>query len=178
LQGAQVNKTRKAASVVVIAVFLATGASSAFGDELFVYLVEDNLPRERVTWWTDLNQLNLVEPPLITIGDIVSYDWSMHKMVVTPECGTRLSEKFAQRTRHAMISRPFVVAVDSSRIYMGVLNGVLSSWFPTEVPVISIPIDDGIVSTLEIWKVAKGYDERNDTRIRAVLEQAGVLIDR
>lgn len=161
----------------LLAAILTVPVISAFGAGLEVYLVEGSLPNDRIFQLTDLRNLSLVEPPLIAVTDIESYDWSTHTINLKPECGERLFARFAQRTRIPMISRLFVVTIDAERVYLGALIGFLSSWAATEVPVIGIPFDDAPATTLRISKAAAAPDQRSDARIRTALEQAGVLVE-
>jgi hypothetical protein len=172
---------RRLTAAVIVVAMLAAWVTSASGGELRIYLVEDSLSYDEISSLADLSSLHLKEPPLLTSRDIESYEWATHTMKLKPECGMRLFTTFAQRTRHPMISHPFVVAVDSLRIYMGALNSMYSSWSASNVPRIGIPFEDAPVSALRIAGATAGRgkfnDPRNDPRIRAALEQAGVLVD-
>jgi hypothetical protein len=107
---------RRLAAAVIVVALLAAGVTSVLGGELRIYLVEDPLPYDEIFSLADLSPLHLKEPALLTSRDIESYEWATHTMKLKPECGMRLFTTFAQRTRHPMISHPFVVAVDSLRI--------------------------------------------------------------
>ena len=172
-------KTHRAALLIALAVLMSAGAASAAGNNLAFYLVAEKLPYDRITWSTDLNTLQLADLPFIEISDIESYEWSAHTMVVVPEYGQRRAKAFQLGPTVPIMTVPFVVAVDSVRVYMGVLLSVASSWGSTDVPIVNIPLvplGDSTVRSLHIEKAGKGYDERSDPRIKEALRQAGVLI--
>jgi hypothetical protein len=141
-----------------------------------VYLVKEDIsPQQMMN--TDLTELQLEEPPFLSIEDIVTYSWETHEMELTPSASERIA--WLERTRLSMGGLPFVVCAGGEPIYGGALWTSYSS-----VPYGGIVIDVYPASSGQPLPIRLGYpspewfkgeDLRSDPRIRQSLEEAGKL---
>ncbi len=108
---------------------------------------------------------------LITITDLVHYDWESHTMTLTPEAAARL-------TPTKLIGAPFVVCVEETPIYVGVFwSSVFSRTYE------GLVIDLMLLASQPQLHIATGYpeapemfrgqDRRSDVRIWQALYAAG-----
>ena len=61
----------------------------------------------------DLNKAKLLEPPLLTEKDIITYEWTTHSMKLTPEATLRLAKTLKPNTSGV----PFIVVSKGKRCY-------------------------------------------------------------
>jgi len=71
----------------------------------------------------DLSKAKLIEPPLLTVKDIITYEWTNHSMKITPEATVRLAKTLKPNVRGV----PFVVVVKGKRCYKGAFWWSISS---------------------------------------------------
>lgn len=78
-----------------------------------IYLTAEPVDR-RITAYGqgDWSRIRLAEPPLISVADIISYDFSNHVMKLKPEALARIP-------RPPVEGVPFIVVVNGERIYLG-----------------------------------------------------------
>jgi len=141
-----------------------------------VYLVkQDTSPEQMMD--ANLTQLQLEEPPLLTIDDIVAYSWETHEMELTASAFERIA--WLERTRLSMAGLSFVICAGGERIYGGALWTSYSS-----VPYGGIVIDLYPASSGQPLPIGLGYpspewfrgeDLRSDPRIHRSLGEAGKL---
>ena len=141
-----------------------------------VYLVKQDIsPQEMMN--ADLTELQLDEPPLLTVDDIVAYSWDTHEMELTASAFERIA--WLERTRLSMAGLPFVVYAGGEPIYGGALWTSYSS-----VPYGWIVIDVYPASSGQPLHIRLGYpspewfegdDLRSDPRIQRSLQEAGKL---
>lgn len=137
-----------------------------------IYLTAEPVDR-RITAYGkgDWSHIRLLESPLISAADIISYNLADHSMRLKPEALARIP-------RPPVEGIPFVVAVDGQRIYLGAFTTCSSS---TSFAVPSIMVDRRVVvtnqptDTLVIDRAypspsfGVGPDPRGDERIRNAL---------
>jgi hypothetical protein len=145
-------------------------------DGFAIYLVEQGDTAEEIKD-VGLNELPLEESPILSIDDITKYTWETHEIELTETAYAR----FARLHRKVPIypGLPFVVCVDSERIYQGALWTSYSS-VPFDGIVIDIyPAESGSPLRIETGYPSKewfkGEDLRNDPRIFRSLERANKL---
>jgi hypothetical protein len=141
-----------------------------------VYLVKEDIsPQQMMN--TDLTELQLEKPPVLTIDDITTYYWETHEMELTASAFERIA--WLERTRLSMAGLPFVICAGGEPIYGGALWTSYSS-----VPYGGIVIDVYPASSGQPLPIRLGYpspewfkgeDLRSDPRIRQSLEEAGKL---
>jgi len=118
----------------------------------------------------DLDKVTLVEPPLVSERDIIEYDWSFHRVVVSKGVGDRFP-------RPNSFGTPFVVVANGQRCYLG---GI---WTSVSSVGTHLPIIDEMDARDDCFEIQLGYpgrwdtlqDPREDSRIYKTLKQLGKL---
>lgn len=147
------------------------------GDPFAIYLVADEQVTGPGAMRTDIDALPLAEQPLITIDDIVSYDWQRHGMNLEEEAYFQLVSIFIGGMPSSGV--PFVVTSYQQRIFVGAFWAPYSS-LSFDGVVIMQPLDPA-GQTLYInlgyprEENFTGEDPRSDPRIQQALEEAGVI---
>ena len=123
-----------------------------------------------------IGDLNLLEEPIISSEDIVSYNWSRQHFEITYEACQYLSGELEKTdTWH----NPFVVVANGERIYRGWFVNALSSYWPACPSIWYLPQGGCNFSTG--FTISAGLHEnsdlRYDSRIYSALQQAGILIE-
>ena len=141
-----------------------------------VYLVEQDIsPQEMMS--ANLAELQLEEPPLLTIDDIVAYSWEAHEMELTASAFERIA--WLERTRLSMGGLPFVVCAGGERIYGGALWTSYSSATYEGIVINVYPASSGQPLPIRLGYPSpewfEGEDLRSDPRIHRSLEEAGEL---
>jgi hypothetical protein len=154
-------------------------AETAPPPEVAIYLVARDVPAAELST-ADVRGLPLREPPVITTGDIVTYDAATHEIELTPEAYRRVQQLY--RLPVDVDGLPFVVTVGRQPIYAGAFWSPLSS-LSSDGVTIPQPMDPGggrPVIRLNLGYPAPdfwrgGRDPRPDPRVLAALEAAGKL---
>ena len=115
----------------------------------------------------ELNQLVVESDPIISLDDIVRYDWDEHAMILTRDGRWRLSQM--------EMGQEFVVSAAGERIYIGVMWRAASSLGAPVAHIFTDAISN--VSDFPVW-INRGpfpddLDLREDPRIRQALLEAG-----
>jgi hypothetical protein len=114
-----------------------------------------------------LDEFVLAESPLISVSDIVMYEWSTHTVHLTESAEKRMADLSAPGR---LKPYPFIVFASGERIYMGTIWPVYSSSM-SQFPCIVLP-------SLTPYVIKKGWgptDPRNDQRVYRSLKKAGKL---
>ncbi|MGD9115804.1 MAG: hypothetical protein PVJ61_01280 [Dehalococcoidia bacterium] len=137
-----------------------------------IYLTKNDIPAE------EMPVLSYVEPaeqPLISLDDIVVYDWDTHRIELTADAYQRLED-----TTLTTLGTSFLVCLDRSPVYWGAFwtpissrsfDGVVILVPPFEEPENTIQIQLGYPSP----DFYSGEDPRSNADIMQSLEQAGKL---
>ncbi len=141
-----------------------------------IYVSSDDIPYGQPV---QLDELNLLHPPLLSLSDISTYSWKKHHISYPDSVWNKL------KTWDDLLYKGFVLKVNDERIYWGSFINILDvSIFPT--PVIPlIPDQNGnqiIPSSILLERCTQNYagsesDPRNDLRIYNALLEAGVLVE-
>jgi hypothetical protein len=124
---------------------------------------------------TELEKIELEAKPLLTDGDVTSYDWQTHSMVLTKDAKARLPKAREIGVR----GLGFVIVVDGKRLYRGSFWTSFSS-IGCPTPVILLDQDDAgyvlrIRRAYPSDEFAAGPDPRGDERLLQVLRELGKL---
>jgi len=147
------------------------------GESYAIYLVADPQIAGPDLKDSLLEALPLAEEPLISIEDILSYDWENHVFKVTEESYQRLIDDIGGSV--PVNGRSFVVVAKGERIYAGAFWTLASS-----LSFDGVTIMDPLVSESTSLTFALGYpteeyftgeDPRGDLRIREVLEDLDLI---
>lgn len=150
----------------LIGIFLYTSRmnyKAAIANEEYVsfaiYLVDsyENIPSDK-----NINELPLMNTPIITNKEIKKYDWTNHKILLNDELPSVLK---------APVGGYFVVMANNERIYWGSFYSIGSSHFMPKGTVITT---DDKSKTISI-KSIDATDPRADKRIKDVFTKLGKL---
>jgi hypothetical protein len=139
-----------------------------------IYLTKDNI---RPSQMPILSHVDLAESPIISEGDIISYDKNTHEVEISADAFERIKQ-----TDKNYLGESFVVCVDKQPIYWGAFWSGLSSQSFEGVTIIR-PLqslhDNQFVITIGLgypsWIFFQGVDPRSNPVILKSLEQAGKL---
>jgi hypothetical protein len=148
------------------------GCTSQKGEGFAIYLTEQDIP---VSQMEALSHVEIADEPVISMSDIVSYDWNTHEIELTAEAYERVNS-FTIPTS----GKSFVVCIDRNPIYWGAFWTPISSqsfdgvtiWVP------SFSEKENTIK-LELGYPSAGFysgeDPRSNPEILQSLEQAGKL---
>ncbi len=148
---------------------------TAQSDEWAIYLADQGVSARDVLQ-ADPARLAVLDDPILTLDDVLTYTWERHEMVLTDEAYERL----AQLQVPIAPGLPFVVYVGGEAIYAGAFwvsyssasfNGIVIDVLPatSKRP---LRIQLGYPESPELFV---GQDLRADPRIRQVFDEAGKL---
>ena len=162
--------------MLLLTVLVLTSCVPAPAGGFSVYLLADDGPATELLQ-VDLQDLQLQEEPILSADDVIAYSWESHDIELTPEAFGRIRQLFAKPLEVRGI--PFVVSVDTDRIYAGAFWTPASSTSFDGV-VIPQPLDPqqhavGIELGYPSPEAFTGRDPRSDQRILRSLEARGKL---
>ena len=142
-----------------------------------IFITSDDIPFDQPV---QLDELNLLQPSLLSLSDITNYLWSNHQISYPDSVWDRL------KTWGNLLHKLFVVNVGDERIYWGCFMDMLDSGGCQNPVILLIPRHtDGRNITPDTIVIERAYpsyfgsdiDPRNDSRIYNALLEAGVLVD-
>ena len=147
------------------------------GDPFAIYLIADEQVTGPGAMRSDIEILPLAEQPIITIDDIVSYDWERHGMNLDDEAYFRLLSLFVGGVPSSGV--PFVVTSYQQRVFVGAFWAPYST-LSFDGVVLMQPLDPAgqtLYFNLGYPREENftGEDPRSDPRILQALEEAGVI---
>ena len=140
-------------------------------NDFAIYLVDENTP----TISANVDNLKLINEPILTISDIISYNWDNHQITYSNKVYEQL------QSLGKLFNRSFVITVDNERIYWGGFRNPISS-LGCANPIILLEIDSKIPESIHIERYyvtepdATEPDPHVDMRIYNALDNAGKLI--
>lgn len=161
--------------IILLAIlFLVLGCNKDNNDitvhDFSIYLVRNLSATEAMS--KNLDELPLENLPILTDKEINIYNWEEHTFVLNE--GFSLEEKLEGKV--PLSGKPFVVVVDSERIYLGSFWTPISSLYIAEIPKInSIWFKDNEKDSYTIGYGNKQNDPRDDIRIYESLKSLGKI---
>ncbi len=135
----------------------------AFG----IYLLKDTLLITSEAKKLSVDVLLLQETPLISINDIVEYNWEEQVISLTSEAFTRF--KGVEKSIKSIYGLPFVVMANQQKIYLGNIYPMYSSYFHQDLPFISVaPFVELRIGRAPLLSIE---DKRKDERIYNVMDK-------
>ena len=191
---------RIALILLSIIILIAVDSCKSNENTLEIYLVSSDLPESGEN--IDINSLDLEETPILTLNDIKRYYWEEQAFVIKKDLWEeRMTERFNIEPGKMLVpsyGRPYVVAVNGERIYMGKFWSHLSSRLEFFTPLIYVESffsEDKITYDLQpdeqvfaiTWNELTGDNQEDlrkqtantiyDERIYNVLKEAGLLFE-
>ncbi|HEX7364409.1 MAG TPA: hypothetical protein VF366_04485 [Dehalococcoidia bacterium] len=163
---------RLAALILVAAIFLVGNCSPPKGDGFAIYLTKGDIPPAQMPV---LSHVDIVEPPVISINDVITYNTQTHELKLTTSAFERISELDVP-----VQGKSFVICVDRQPAYWGAFWTPLSSMSFNGVTILKpTSLDGSPVIRLELGYPSSsfytGEDPRNNPELLISLEQAGKL---
>ena len=165
--------SKLAAHIMVVAIIILSGCTAAKGEGFAIYLTKEDIPPDQME---ALSHVDIADQPIISMGDIITYNAQTHELKLTDTSFERISQ-----LEVPVRGKSFLVCVDKGPIYWGAF------WTP-----ISSTSFDGVtiwktLSSQELKVIAlelgypsssfySGEDPRNNAKVMKSLEQAGKLI--
>ena len=160
---------------MVSIIIMSSGCSSTNQEGFAIYLTQRDIPP---TQMEALSHVDIVEHPVISMNDIITYKAQTHELKLTASAFERIFE-----LEVPVQGRSFVVCVDKQPIYWGAFWTPISSisfdgvtiWKPfssQEIKVITLELGYPSPSFFS------GEDPRNNIDVIRSLEQAGKLINK
>jgi hypothetical protein len=161
--------------VILTAIF---AGSCAVPDqiELGIFLLRDDMRTDQFQA-AELNDLDLLDQPLISLVDIISYNQATHAIELEEDDYRRIQDLFLLPVDVDGI--PFVISVGGEPVYGGAFWTPASSLIFDGVTIMDPIAEEGSTIRLDLGypssEVVSGADPRSDSRIMEVLEAAGKL---
>ena len=134
-------------------------------NDFSIYLLKDTLLTTSDVKTSRIDSLDIQAEPIINLKDIVSYDWSSHKMVLQSDAFERF--KTLDTNNISTYGMPFIVIVHGERIYLGNIYPYYSSYMHFDLPSINI----APFMEMKINRASDEFeDKRNDWRILSILQ--------
>jgi hypothetical protein len=165
----------KLALVIVGAVILLSGCTTPKGEGFAIYLTKEDIPPAKME---ALSHVDIADQPIISIGDIITYNAQTHELKLTDTAFERISQ-----LEVPVRGKSFMVCIDKEPIYWGAFWTPISSmsfdgvtiWKPLssqELKIITLELGYPSSSFYE------GEDPRNNAKVMKSLDQAGKLINK
>jgi hypothetical protein len=161
--------------ILVVVVIILSGCTTSKGEGFAVYLTKEDIPPSQMEI---LSHIDIAEKPVISEGDIITYNAQTHELKLTDTAFERISQ-----LEVPVRGKSFLVCVDKSPVYWGAFWTPISSisfdgvtiWKPfnTQKPKV-IALELGYPTS----SFYGGEDPRNNVEVMKSLEQAGKLINK
>ncbi len=145
-------------------------SSNNVENDFGIYLLKDSLLTTSFAKINKLESLGIQSAPIINLNDVISYDWSIHKMNLHSEAFDRF--KTLDTKAISTDGLPFIIIVHGERIYLGNIYPCYSSLIHIDLPSINI----APFTEMRINRALGAYeDKRVDQRIYRVLQSNNKL---
>jgi hypothetical protein len=159
--------------VVLCVLFMSSGCPTPDHEGFAIYLTKEDIPPSQME---ALSHIDIADQPIISMGDIITYNAQTHELKLTDTGFERISQ-----LEVPIEGKTFLVCVDRAPIYWGAFWTPISSMSFDGVTIWKpLSIQGPKVITLELGYPSSSYyvgeDLRNGPEILKSLEQAGKLI--
>jgi hypothetical protein len=165
-------------SVLLFTALVFGGCGSPSTSEGFaIYLTKNDVP---VAQMQALSHVDLADQPIISLNDIISYNWATHEIELTSAAYQKL-----EAMHFPTNGTSFLVCVDRQPVYWGAFWPSYSSQSFNGVVIIANPFlheSEGAPNTIQISLVYpgssfhQGVDPRSNQQIMDSLVKAGKLV--
>jgi len=147
--------------------------------EFSFYLLSDITIKATEASKEPMNKLTLADEPIINGTDLNFYRWKDHSFTLKKDAEQKICSLI--KSNQSVFGIPFIVMVESERIYLGSFWFSYSSVAPTfpHIDVIHLLLNKESPIVLKIEKswMESPSDKRNDERIYQSLKSASILIE-
>jgi hypothetical protein len=161
--------------IIVSTIAIFGGCKSTTGEGFSMYLTKEDIPPDQME---ALSHVNITEQPIISMGDVITYDAQTHKIKLTGEAFERIVNLEVPVT-----GKSFLICVDKRPIYWGAFWTPISSISFDGVTICKpLSSHELKVITLELGYPSSsfftGEDPRNNAEVMKSLAQAGKSINK
>ena len=148
-------------------------STASLGEGFAIYLTAQNVP---VSQMPALSHVDLAENPVVSVSDVVSYDWGTHEIKLTSAAMKRLDALQVPTS-----GTSFVICVDRQPVYWGAFWAGYSSQSFDGITIMLKPPMSMQENTIQIGQgypsssFYKGEDPRSDSLIMESLQRAGKI---
>ena len=165
----------KLALVMVLTLIMSSGCSTTKHEGFAIYLTKDDIPPSQME---TLSHVDIADQPIISIGDIITYNAQTHELKLTDKAFKRISE-----LNVPVSGKSFMVFVDKALIYWGAFWTPFSSLSFDGVTILKpLNSQEQTVITLGLGYPSSpffsGEDPRNNVEVMNSLDQASKLINK
>lgn len=164
-------------ALVGLLLFCSDDQSRADDLNLALYLLLPDTLNAYETVDMPIENLMLADEPILSLGEIKTYNWSDHSFTITSTAYNRIENVLGEYATHIDLRGvPFVTTVEEERIYLGAFWNPISSipWPCSAITFPPLTESPLILSIMAPWKDVTP-DQRSDPRIHEALDAAGVL---
>ncbi|MFC1483558.1 hypothetical protein ACFL6Q_00745 [Candidatus Neomarinimicrobiota bacterium] len=164
-------------ALVLFGVLLSCNKDQPQDDDLALYLLIPDTLNAIEAADLPLDSLVLADEPILSLGEIRTYDWSDHSFTITSTAYNRMENVLGENgSRINLEGIPFILTVNGERIYLGAFWNPISSlpWHCSAITFPPLTESPLILNIIAPWRDVTP-DQRSDHRIREVLDAAGVL---
>ena len=166
----------KSFCLLILMVVVAGGCTASDQKDFGIYLLRDDIPTDQFQA-ADLYDLELLDQPVISTADIISYTQATHAIELKQDAYQRIQDLFLLPVD--VDGMPFVVSVGGEPVYGGAFWTPASSLIFDGVTIMEPLASDSTIIRLELGyptaEFASGLDPRSDARIIEALDAAGKL---
>jgi hypothetical protein len=160
---------------LVCILLISSGCTTAKGEGFAIYLTKEDIPPAQME---ALSHVNIADQPIISMGDIITYNDQTYELKLIPSAFERISQLDVP-----VRGKSFLVCVDKEPIYWGAFWTPISSMSFDGVTIWKpLGSQEPKVITLELGYPSSsfysGEDPRNNPAVINSLEQAGKLINK
>jgi hypothetical protein len=157
---------------LVCAGLLGAGCAAPNDEGFAIYLTRDDIAPDKMEV---LSHVEIAGQPIVSMGDIISYNGDTHAMVLTDEALERIS-----RLQVPVRGKSFLVCVDRAPLYWGAFWTPISSISFDGVAIQKPLAEAAKMITLDLGypseALYRGDDPRTNAEVRASLQRAGKLV--
>ncbi len=169
------NPFPKLIVVLICILLISSSCATAKGEGFAIYLTREDIPPVRME---ALSHVDIAEQPIISAGNIITYNAQTHELKLTPSAFERISS-----LEVPVRGKSFIVCVDKKLIYSGAFWTPISSISFDGVTIWKPYSSQGpAVITLKLGYPSSSFyggdDPRNSPETLKSLEQAGKLINK
>ena len=164
-------------SLLVLSTLVGACSSQTSNEGFAIYLTKDNVPPSQME---ALSHVNLADQPIISLNDIIHYDWATHEIELTSAAYQKLDAMHFPTN-----GTSFLVCVDRQPVYWGAFWPSYSSQSFDGVTIATSPFlheSEGASNTIQISlgypgsSFHQGVDPRSNQQIMDALVKAGKLV--
>jgi hypothetical protein len=167
-------RTKLALVITICVLLISSGCSISSHEGFAIYLTKEDIPPAQME---ALSHVDIAAQPIISIGDIITYNAQTHELTLTDAAFERISQ-----LEVPVSGRSFMVCVNKTPIYLGAFWAPISSMSFNGVTILK-PLGSAERKSITFRlgypspSFYEGEDPRNNAEVMKSLLQAGKLVN-